>query len=65
MTLRDYLEGPPKQSYAEFARLIGVSRQTVQRYLTGERTPNLHTMGRIEAATEGRVTVSDFIRIAA
>lgn len=47
-------------SDAEFARRIGVTRETVRRYRTGARTPDKETMGRISAETLGAVTANDF-----
>jgi DNA-binding transcriptional regulator YdaS (Cro superfamily) len=50
----------PKQ----FAAEIGVSMQTVHRYIDGTRLPRLTRMPVIEAATRGEVTLADFLDVA-
>ena len=50
-------------SPAEFARSIGVNeRESIRRYLRGERIPTPRVMRRIIAATEGRVSPTDFFQ---
>jgi transcriptional regulator with XRE-family HTH domain len=44
----------------DFAGAIGVSVQSVHRYLNGERIPKREVMARIAAATGGKVTPNDF-----
>lgn len=45
---------------SEFARQIGVPRQTLHRYLAGERTPRSEVLNRIRDVTKGAVTPNDF-----
>lgn len=45
---------------AAFARLIGVERQAVGRYKSGERFPEKPILLKIYEATEGAVTANDF-----
>lgn len=60
MLLSDYL-AENELSDAAFARLIGVERQTVGRYQTGDRFPERDILLRIFKATSGKVTANDFI----
>ncbi len=47
---------------AQFARMLGVrSRETVHRYLRGERIPEPKILQRIIEITEGQVQLSDFL----
>lgn len=62
MILSRYLERK-KLSPSAFAETIGVKRQTVHRYLNGERTPWPDVMARITAATGGAVTANDFMPV--
>lgn len=62
MTLRDYLEAEQLSATA-FGQRIGVSHQTVYRYLKGDRIPDRRTMQRIALATGCRVTANDFFGI--
>lgn len=64
MQLQQYLE-TTQTSRAQFASEIGVSVETVRRYLSGERFPDWSVIPRIIAATNGNVTANDFIRTAA
>jgi transcriptional regulator with XRE-family HTH domain len=48
---------------AEFAALIGVTRQAVHRYKAGERIPDQATMTKIFEVTGGAVTPNDFFNI--
>jgi len=59
MTLGQYLtqKGLTREA---FGRLIGVSGQSVSRYLTGARTPSKRAMLRIIKATEGDVRADSF-----
>ena len=59
MTLRDYLARTDTDR-TQFAATIGVSAETVRRYLTGERIPDKERMSRIALATDGQVTANDF-----
>lgn len=47
-------------SDTDFARRIGVSRQTVWRYTDDGRVPKRSVMERIRTATNGAVTADDF-----
>ena len=47
---------------SEFARQIGVPRQTLHRYLAGERTPRSEILHRIREVTNGEVTPNDFLQ---
>ena len=44
---------------ADLARRVGVSRGTISRYLSGERTPTSRIAAEIIRATEGEVTTTD------
>ena len=60
MDLKAYLSHK-KMTLAAFGVEIGVpNKQTISRYVRGERTPPVETIQRIEEATEGLVTLSDF-----
>lgn len=63
MTLRDYLK-ETATSRADFARKIGVSQESVRRYLNG-RIPEPKVMEKIALATGCKVTANDFFGIAA
>jgi len=60
MKLSTYLE-QEGLSAAAFAARLGVPASTVTRIMRGERTPRLETARKIEAATGGAVTGSDFL----
>ena len=47
--------------YAEFARRIGVTNESVRRYAHGQRFPRPEIMRRIMAATDGAVGPNDFL----
>lgn len=59
MRLDTYLE-TKTVSDSDFADLIGVSRQAVHRYKTGERFPEKPVLTKIFEATNGEVTANDF-----
>lgn len=59
MTLQDYLK-EAALSRAAFARQLGVSQETVRRYLAGTRIPDRQIMERIALQTGSRVTANDF-----
>lgn len=63
MQLRAYLNANDLTVLA-FAGRLGVSVQTVHRYLTGERVPRRDVMARISCVTKGRVTPNDFFELA-
>jgi transcriptional regulator with XRE-family HTH domain len=64
MQLADYLSAN-SISPRDFAKSIGVSKETVRRYISGERRPDLENMQTIAKATNGEVTANDFFGIAA
>lgn len=51
-------------SDADFAARIGVTRQAIHRFKTGQRIPNRATMAKIVEATGGAVTPDSFFDIA-
>lgn len=59
MKLRQYLKENGIK-VVDFADSIGVSPVSVNRYMKGERIPEKHVMGRIIAATGGKVNPSSF-----
>lgn len=60
MKLRSYLDHNGL-SYGEFARSIGAcNARTVQRYVTGERSPDRKRMSAIMRETKGKVGPADF-----
>ena len=59
MKLAEYLRAH-ELSDAAFARLIGVERQAVGRYKSGERFPEREILVSIFKATNGAVTANDF-----
>jgi transcriptional regulator with XRE-family HTH domain len=63
MRLQEYL-AIHRVSRADFAQQIGVSVESVRRYLTG-RVPEPSVMEKIIEETEGKVTANDFFGIAA
>ena len=62
MQLWDYLQRHGL-TQVEFAKRIGVGKNTVYRYTTGERFPNKRVMRRITDETKGKVTASDFMKL--
>ena len=64
MTLEAYLK-ETGESREEFAKRIGVSAETIRRYLTSERRPDRERMEKIALATGCKVTANDFFGIAA
>lgn len=64
MKLNQYL-AESKTSPAQFAEQLGVSKETVRRYLKGERIPDRDMMQKIALATACKVTANDFFGIAA
>ena len=64
MTLGEYLE-QSSTSRRQFADRIGVSYETVRRYLSGDRIPDRAIMAKIALATGCKVTANDFFGIAA
>lgn len=64
MKLSDYLTHN-SISPADFAKSIGVSKETVRRYIVGDRRPEREKLHTIAEATNGEVTANDFFGIAA
>lgn len=64
VTLQQYLSNA-EMDHRAFAKSIGVSAETVRRYLKGERLPDKKRMSRIALATHGQVTANDFFGLAA
>ena len=60
MRLADWLTANDT-SDAAFAAPIGVTRQTVARYKSGDRRPEGDVLERIVQVTDGRVTPNDFL----
>lgn len=57
--MREYID-KSAISVTEFAKQIGVSRQAVYDYMSGEKMPKRATMQNIEAVTRGKVKPQDF-----
>lgn len=62
MTLADYLE-QAQITRTQFAKRVGVSRQSIVRYLAG-RIPDPKVIDTIALVTGCKVTANDFHRIA-
>lgn len=60
MTLKEYLE-TTKTRQEDFAALIGVRQGTVSRLANGERWPSRETIVRVAEATNGLVSISDWV----
>jgi len=60
MKLPDYLS-TNSLSPAKFARLSGLSKTAVTRYLNGERKPDIVSLHKIIQATDGEVGLEDFL----
>ena len=50
-------------SNATFARLIGVSRETIGRWRTGDRFPNREAQAAIFKMSDGLVTPNDWVGV--
>jgi transcriptional regulator with XRE-family HTH domain len=61
MKLADYLAAK-EMADADFATAIGVTRQAVHRYKTGERMPEWAVLARIKDVTAGEVSPDDFLQ---
>jgi transcriptional regulator with XRE-family HTH domain len=64
MKLSEYLERT-STSRRDFAETIGVSEETVRRYIVGTRIPEKEKMEKIAEVTALQVTANDFFGIAA
>jgi hypothetical protein len=60
MKLATYLTANEIRS-AAFGRLVGVSKQTMFKYVRGICFPPPETLKRIREATQGAVTADDFV----
>jgi transcriptional regulator with XRE-family HTH domain len=60
MTLQDWLSSQ-EVSDADFADRIGVTRQALYRYKTGQRMPRIGILRKIISETSGKVRAQDFI----
>ncbi len=47
-------------THEAFGRIVGVTQATINRYVRGERFPSPEMIRKINVATEGAVTVSDW-----
>lgn len=63
MTLAEFLSEADIKPTA-FAERIGVTRQTLWRYMSGERRPEWDVLERIQTETSGQVTPNDFLALA-
>ncbi|WP_269537031.1 helix-turn-helix domain-containing protein [Cerasicoccus fimbriatus] len=59
MKLAEYLI-KTRMRPSEFAKLIGVTRMSIHRYITEDRVPEPHIISRIARVTRGNVTAGDF-----
>ena len=59
MKLKDYLK-KKKISCKEFARMLGVTPQTISNYNSGKSYPSRNTVKKIEKLTGGKVKQRDF-----
>ena len=59
LKLKQYLE-KHKITHAAFAERVGVSQATVNRYVSGDRSPSKRTILRIKEATKGFVKERDW-----
>lgn len=64
MKLADYL-AQQEISDSAFADRIGVSRQALWRYKSGDRRPEWDVLERIAHETSGQVTPNDFLPVPA
>lgn len=49
-----------EMSHEAFGRVVGVTQATINRYVRGERFPSPDMIRKIQDATNGSVTVSDW-----
>ena len=62
MNLGQYL-AEEKIKPASFAATLGVPASTVARWVSRARVPRLEWLAKIEEATKGQVTASDFMAV--
>lgn len=60
MKLHQYLSMKNERASA-FAARIGAPASTVSRWLSGDRSPSLDSVAKVEVATGGLVTAADFM----
>ena len=48
-------------SPADLAKRLGVHRNSIHRYLRGDRRPSWEVLERLRTVTKGRITANDFI----
>lgn len=63
MRLKAFLEQEKENNvpYVEWARRIGITRGYLTQLANGKRNPSLRIIIAIEDATEGKVTLRDFV----
>lgn len=49
-------------NHVDFSKMIGVSRSTLHRLMTGQWDPPLSILLKIEKVTKDRVKIADFIK---
>ena len=64
MTIREYIKAG-NSTPADMADTLGVSEHAIRKWVYGQRRPDLEMMLKIEACTEGEVTVADWARATA
>lgn len=60
MNLREYLD-KREISQSEFADMIGVTKQAVSKYLSGERSPKTPVAMKIQKITHGNVSMEELM----
>jgi transcriptional regulator with XRE-family HTH domain len=60
MKLADYL-AERKITPSRFAADVGVPASTISRILSGDRSPSMQILAKINSATNGAVTPNDFL----
>lgn len=61
MELREYLESR-SLTREEFAKMLGISKQALQNYVTGLRLPPLNVARKIKELTKSNVTTDDLLK---
>ena len=65
MKLLDYMRDEKLDDDAFASRLGDCSGHAVKKWKYGERVPSIGVAARIEAVTDGRVTLRDWVRVTA
>lgn len=60
MHLKEYLDHRGI-SQSEFAEMVGLPRQTISRYVLGDRRPSTSIALKIEQKTRGKVSIEDLM----